>query len=695
MARKWQILLIVSLGTFMGSLDVFIVNVAFPAIRRDFPGTGLSALSWVLNGYAIVFAAFLVPAGRIADRIGHRRAFLFGLLIFTGGSALCGVAAGTALLVAARVVQAVGAALLTPTSLALILPAFPGGQRALAVGIWSAISGIAASIGPTVGGLLVQLSWRWVFFVNVPIGLLCAIATVRIVRETRDPEPGPRPDLLGAILLALSVAVLTLGIVEGQRWGWIGMRTPGAALAAVLLLAAFIFRSARHPAPVVDLSLLRIRSFVLACVGTAMIGAGLAAVLLSLILFMTTRWDYSVLRAGLGITPGPMMAGTFSILGGRLAGRVAPRLLTTIGALAFGAGGAWWIVFVGQQSQYARELLPGMLLTGIGVGLTWAPLTTVAAASLPLRRSATGLAVLGMARQIGTALGIAILVAIIGTPGHDTPLVIFRHGWLFIVGTAVLDGLAVSALRPALHGIPEEADDRPALPGLAPIGVEEGIAAVQSLDEFTDEKEAIMARTSRAEKARTRERLVAEASHAFRANGVAGTSIPTLMAGIGLTHGTFYAHFDSKDALVAEAYVRGLNETVERLLQRAESAPPGRGLNAVIDRYLSTEHRDDPAGGCPLPALAGEVRREPAAVRHAFTEELQRYFDRLAPLFADRDDEAHTDHALILASGMVGAVLLARAVDDPALSDRILGACRDFYTAAFAPLEDARSENSV
>jgi TetR/AcrR family transcriptional regulator, transcriptional repressor for nem operon len=200
-----------------------------------------------------------------------------------------------------------------------------------------------------------------------------------------------------------------------------------------------------------------------------------------------------------------------------------------------------------------------------------------------------------------------------------------------------------------------------------------------------------MARTSRAEKARTRERLVETASHEFRAKGVAGTSIPALMERVGLTHGTFYAHFDSKDALVAEAYAHGLNETVERLLRRAETAPPGRGLDAMIDYYLSAEHRDDPAGGCVLPALAGEVRREPAAVRHAFTEELRRYFDRLALLLPDQDMQARTDHELILASGMVGAVLLARAVDDPELSDRILDACRGFYTAVFAAPEGALS----
>ena len=200
-----------------------------------------------------------------------------------------------------------------------------------------------------------------------------------------------------------------------------------------------------------------------------------------------------------------------------------------------------------------------------------------------------------------------------------------------------------------------------------------------------------MARTSRTEAARTRERLIQTASHDFRAGGVAGTSIPKLMEQIGLTHGTFYAHFDSKEALVAEAYALGMSETVERLLQRAADAPQGHGLNAVIDRYLSTEHRDDPAGGCVLPALAGEVRREPDDVRHVFTEELRRYFDRLAPLLPDQDAEVRADRELVLASGMAGAVLLARAVDDPELSDRILQACRDFYTDEFAPPRDTPS----
>jgi TetR/AcrR family transcriptional repressor of nem operon len=197
-------------------------------------------------------------------------------------------------------------------------------------------------------------------------------------------------------------------------------------------------------------------------------------------------------------------------------------------------------------------------------------------------------------------------------------------------------------------------------------------------------EEAVMARTSRAEKARTHKRLVDAASRDFRTTGVEGTSIPRLMEEIGLTHGTFYAHFDSKDALVAESYATGMRESVDRQMKRAADAPSGQGLNAIIDRYLSAIHRDDPGDGCFLPSMAGEVRRQPEIVRHAFTDGLRNYFERLAEVLADGDADSRADHALVLASGMAGAVLLARAVTDVELSDRILDACRDFYTAAFA-----------
>lgn len=193
-----------------------------------------------------------------------------------------------------------------------------------------------------------------------------------------------------------------------------------------------------------------------------------------------------------------------------------------------------------------------------------------------------------------------------------------------------------------------------------------------------------MARTSRAEKARTRQRLVTIASRELRAHGVAGTSVPRVMEQIGLTHGTFYAHFASKEALVAEAIGAGVAEVADWLLGATGDVAPARDLAAVIARYLAAAHRDNPAGGCALPTLAGEVGRESDTVRRAFTEELGRFFARLAPLLPDDEADARTDHALVLVAGMAGGMLLARAVADPALSDRILRACRDYYTEAFA-----------
>ena len=241
MEQRWKVLLIVSVGLFMSSLDLFIVNIAFPDLAASFDGASLPSLSWVLNAYAIVFAALLVPAGRIADRVGRKRVFVLGLVLFSLASALCAAAPTVPLLVAARVLQAAGGAMMIPTTLGLILPAFPPEQRALAIGIWSAISGIAAALGPPIGGLLVQLSWHWIFLVNVPIGLLTAVIAVRVLDEAREPDDG-RPDLLGAAMLALGIGLLTLGIVKGPDWGWSDPRDLAAFAAALLLIVAFVHR---------------------------------------------------------------------------------------------------------------------------------------------------------------------------------------------------------------------------------------------------------------------------------------------------------------------------------------------------------------------------------------------------------------------------------------------------------------------
>src|SRR3954467_2941322 len=220
MSHRARVAAIVSVGVFVASLDLFIVNIAFPDIERDFHGTSLASLSWILNAYAIVFAALLVPAGRWADRTGRKRAFLAGLGLFTLASAACAAAPSVGVLVVARIVQAAGAAVLTPASLGLLLPEFPPEKRGLAIGLWAAGGGTAAAAGPVLGGVLVELSWRWVFLVNVPVGLGAIVAGMRVLREIREESSAPQPDLVGASVLVGAVATLIAAIVEGPDWGW-------------------------------------------------------------------------------------------------------------------------------------------------------------------------------------------------------------------------------------------------------------------------------------------------------------------------------------------------------------------------------------------------------------------------------------------------------------------------------------------
>src|SRR5246127_2467242 len=224
---------VLSLAVFMSSLDLFIVNLAFPYISRQYPGTSLSSLSWVLNAYTIVFAAVLVPAGRWADRIGRRRVFVAGLVGFTLGSVLCGLAPGVDLLIAARVVQAAGAGAMVPASLSLLLAAVPSSVRSKALGTWSALGALGAALGPVIGGSLVQLNWRWVFWINVPVGLAAVALAYRLVPESRDGAARGRPDLIGAGLLAAAIGLVALALVKAPDWGWGSVRFGGALLAAL------------------------------------------------------------------------------------------------------------------------------------------------------------------------------------------------------------------------------------------------------------------------------------------------------------------------------------------------------------------------------------------------------------------------------------------------------------------------------
>jgi EmrB/QacA subfamily drug resistance transporter len=447
MTQRWKVLLVTSVAVFMGFLDVTIVNIAFPDIERSFPDSSLAGLSWILNAYNIVFAALLVPAGRLADRVGRRRMFFVGIFTFLAASAACGLAPSVEALVAARVVQAAGAAILVPTSLGLLLPEFPLEQRATATALWGATGAVAAATGPSLGGVLVDAtSWRWVFFVNLAIGLPALVPARRLLRETREEHPGPVPDAVGVVLLVAGVALLSLGIVKGQDWGWGGGRVIGVLVAAVVVLAAFVVRSARHPAPVIELSLLRVRSFAVANIGVFLFALGFYAVLLANILFLTSVWHWSVLKAGIAVTPGPLMAALSAPIGGRLADRYGQRVVALPGGLLFAAGCLLFASGTGATPHYASEILPCTLLTGSGVGLSFAAWGSAAVAELPHSRFATGSAISSTSRQIGAVLGIAILVAVLGNPRPEDAVAAFHTAWRLMALASATAGLTALAL---------------------------------------------------------------------------------------------------------------------------------------------------------------------------------------------------------------------------------------------------------
>jgi MFS family permease len=346
-------------------------------------------------------------------------------------------------LIGARALQGLGAALLMPASLGLLLPEFPPERRHVAIGVWAAVGGIAAAAGPPLGGLLVQASWRWVFLVNVPVGVAALVAGWRVLAERRHPEP-ISPDFLGAGVLTVAVAALVAAIVQGEQWGWGSARTVGLLVVAALLLAVVARRIARHPAPIVEPALLAVRAFRLATVGSLLFFAAFAAMLLACVLFLTGVWGESTLTAGLMIAPGPALAAASSIPGARLGRRFGPSRVGAIGTALFALGGVWWIIELGAARHYAADFLPGMMIGGVGVGLVIPSLTAMVAVTLPPQRLATGIAVQVTGRQLGSALGAASLIAVVGTARTAED---FAGAWRLMLAASLLAGLVLAVAQ--------------------------------------------------------------------------------------------------------------------------------------------------------------------------------------------------------------------------------------------------------
>ncbi|WP_189893362.1 MFS transporter [Streptomyces xantholiticus] len=442
--RRGMSITVILIGVFISAVDMLIVNIAFPSMLESFPTASLTGLSWVMSAYAITFAALLLPSGRWADRSGRKRIFLLGLGLFTAVSAVCAAAPSLEVLVAFRALQGVGAALMAPSSLGLLLGLFAPERRGIAVGLWTAVGGVGSAAALPLGGLLAEIDWRWVFVVNLPLGAAALLIGGWSLHRSAT-EDGPVPDLLGIAVLAASVAAIVATISQGQAWGWGSAQVIGLSVVGVIGLVYSVRRARRHPAPVIEPALLRVRTVALGNVATGFFFMGVGAMAMSTILFLTQVWKHSTLRGALEIAPGPVAAALFAVPSGILAVRYGVHLVGLAGGAAFAAGGIWWMFALDGTPDFGAHFLPGSIIGGIGFGVILPALAAAATLSLPPERAATGTAMASMSRQIGMALGVAVVAAVLsGAPDLSS----YRTAFMIMAGAGLASGLALFAVGP-------------------------------------------------------------------------------------------------------------------------------------------------------------------------------------------------------------------------------------------------------
>lgn len=446
MERGWKVLATTSIGSLMVFIDTSILNVAFRSMVADFGPESQQSLTWVFSGYSIAFAAALLTAGRAADRIGRKRMFLIGVVVFAVGSALCGISPNVELLIASRVVQAIGGALIVPSALALILPEFPPEKRSMAIGISGAVGGLSAAFGPAVGGILVEaFGWRSVFTVNLPLSVLALVIGSRILRESKDPTAVAMPDPLGGVLAIAGVGLLTAAIVEGDNWGWLSARVVGSIVLSIAGLILFVIRSSRHPIPVIDLSLFKLRFFSAANLSSLLFSMGFFGMFFVNVQFLQSVYGFSPIRSGLASSPGPIVAAIFAGPAGNWAQNRGHKQVIVPGLAIFSAGMVLLYLTVTPTTSYWASFFPAYAITGLGVGLTISTLGSASNAFLPPNRFGMGSAIGATARQFGAALGVAAVSAI-RAGGSDADVMDgYRRAWVFVIVTSALAGVAMYA----------------------------------------------------------------------------------------------------------------------------------------------------------------------------------------------------------------------------------------------------------
>jgi EmrB/QacA subfamily drug resistance transporter len=446
-SRGAKVLALTSIGVMLVSLDISIVNVAFGSFVAEWPESRRT-LTWIFSAYNIAYAAGLLTAGRLADAFGRKRAFLSGLMIFMIGSILCAISPTAIFMVIARVIQAVGGAILTPASLALVLPEFAVEKRSAAIGIWGAVGGISAASGPMVGGFLVDtFGWHSVFLVNVPFCLLAFVIGLKLLRESRD-ETAPRTvDYFGALLVVLGVGLLTLMIVQSDEWGWVSNRSLIIFAISFLLLGAFIWRCNQVAHPVLDLRLFRLPFVTAAAIGGFAFSMGFFSMIFVNTQWLQVVWGYSPSLSGIAGSPGPLAAAFVAAPAGKLANRIGHGKVVAAGALIMSLGIGWMNFFITPEIHYWDFYFPTMVVTGIGVGLCISTISSSATAFLPQPRFAMGSALNNTSRQIGAALGIALVSSLlVAATKTDDPTSGFHAAWTLMTGVILLSGLAMLTL---------------------------------------------------------------------------------------------------------------------------------------------------------------------------------------------------------------------------------------------------------
>ena len=411
----WPAFWIACSATFLVSLDTTMLFAAFEALRQSFAGTSAAELSWVLNGYTVVYAAMLIPAGGLADAYGRRRIFRIGLTLFLLASVACGAAPSVDWLIAARAFQAIGAALLTPASMSIVLAAFPTEKRAVAVSLWGAVGGLAAAVGPSLGSwVTASAGWPWAFYINLPVGLWALWRSASHIEEAVKPTERRSVDIVGLLLLMLAVGAIALAIVESGELRWSAQQIAWVGAGGLLAGTCFVIWARTRTNALIDLSLFQHRTYRYVNGATLVFGTAFSMMFLGFFFYMTGVWHYTLPQAGLAVTPGPLLVMPTAIITGRLASRLGHRPFLVGGSLLYALSSLWFFLVPGNEPNYLLHWLPGLLMSGIAVGLVLPSLSAAAVNRLPVAHYAVGSAVNQATRQIGSVLGVAFTVALVG-----------------------------------------------------------------------------------------------------------------------------------------------------------------------------------------------------------------------------------------------------------------------------------------